>query len=122
LAKSRIFATSNKYPIRNLIKTMTYLFLLAGNPEQGGGFESLFFLVALFLVFYLSIIRPQSKRQKEIQNKVNDLKKGDKVVTSGGLVGTALSVEETTVMMEIDKDVKVRLLKTAVVDVNPEKI
>lgn len=101
---------------------MQYMFLLAGDPAQGGGFESLFFLVALFLVFYLFIIRPQSKRQKEIQNKVTSIKKGDKVITSGGLVGTALSVEETTLMVEIDKDVKVRLLKSAVVDVNPEKI
>ena len=102
---------------------MTSLLFLMGNPEQGGGgFESLFFLVALFLVFYLFIIRPQSKRQKEIQNKVASIKKGDKVVTSGGLVGTALSVEENSVMLEIDKDVKVRLLKTAVVDVNPEKV
>ena len=99
-----------------------YLFLLAGDPSQGGGFESLFFLVALFLVFYLFIIRPQSKRQKEIQNKVTAIKKGDKVITSGGLVGTALSIEETTIMLEVDKDVKVRLLKSAVVDVNPEKI
>lgn len=102
---------------------MTSLLFLLGNPEQGGGgFESLFFLVALFLVFYLFIIRPQSKRQKEIQNKVTSIKKGDKVVTSGGLVGTALSIEENSVMLEIDKDVKVRLLKTAVVDVNPEKV
>lgn len=101
---------------------MTFLFFFAGNPEQGGGFESLFFLVALFLVFYLFIIRPQSKRQKEIQKKVTELKKGDKVVTSGGLVGTVLSIEEGSVMMEVDKDVKVRLLKSAVVDVNPEKL
>lgn len=102
---------------------MTLFMFLMGSPEQGGsGFESLFFLVALFLVFYLFIIRPQSKRQKEIQNKVEALKKGDKVVTSGGIVGTANSVEETSVMLEVDKDVKIRVLKTAVVDVNPEKV
>jgi preprotein translocase subunit YajC len=98
--------------------------LLMGPPAEGGGsgFESLFFLVALFLVFYLFIIRPQSKRQKDIQNKVGSLKKGDKVVTSGGLVGTVHTLEETSLLMEVDKDVKVRLLKSAVVDVNPEKV
>ena len=101
---------------------MNLLFFLAGDPSQGGGFESLFFLVALFLVFYLFIIRPQSKRQKEIQKKVSEIKKGDKIVTSGGVVATVISTEETTVLAEIDKDVKVRFLKSAVVEVNPEKI
>lgn len=100
---------------------MTYLFFLAGDPSQGGGFESLFFLVALFLVFYLFIIRPQSKRQKEIQNKVNELKKGDKAVTSGGAIGIVNTIEETTVLLEVDKDVKIRFLKSAIVDVNPDK-
>lgn len=100
---------------------MTYLFFLAGDPSQGGGFESLFFLVALFLVFYLFIIRPQSKRQKEIQNKVNELKKGDKAVTSGGAIGIVNTIDETTVLLEVDKDVKIRFLKSAIVDVNPDK-
>jgi preprotein translocase subunit YajC len=100
---------------------MTYLFFLAGDPSQGGGFESLFFLVALFLVFYLFIIRPQSKRQKEIQNKVNELKKGDKAVTSGGAIGVVNAIEETTVLLEVDKDVKMRFLKSSIVDVNPDK-
>ncbi len=101
---------------------MTHLILLAGDPSQGGGFESLFFLVALFLVFYLFIIRPQSKRQKEIQKKVTDMKKGDKVITSGGVIATVNSIDETTILCEVDKDVKVRFLKTAIVDVNPEKV
>ena len=101
---------------------MNLLFFLAGDPSQGDGFESLFFLVALFLVFYLFIIRPQSKRQKEIQKKVSEIKKGDKIVTSGGVVATVISTEETSVLAEIDKDVKVRFLKSAVVEVNPEKI
>lgn len=101
---------------------MNPVFLMAGDPSQGGGFESLFFLVALFLVFYLFIIRPQSKRQKEIQKKVSDIKKGDKIVTSGGVVATVNSIDEGTVLAEVDKDVKVRFLKSAIVDVNPEKI
>ncbi len=100
---------------------MLHLFILAGDPGQGGGFESLFFLVALFLVFYLFIIRPQSKRQKEIQNKVNELKKSDKAVTSGGIIGVVHSIEDNAVLLEVDKDVKIRVLKSAIVDVNPEK-
>ncbi|MDG5766773.1 preprotein translocase subunit YajC [Balneolales bacterium ANBcel1] len=98
------------------------IMLFAADPEGGGGgFTSLIFLAAIFLVFYLFIIRPQSKKQKEIQNKVSEMKKGDKVVTSGGIVGIVSAIEEDSVMLEIDKDVKVKLLKNAIVDVNPQK-
>jgi preprotein translocase subunit YajC len=97
------------------------LFLLADPNAQGGGFESLFFLAAIFVVFYFFIIRPQSKRQKEIQDKVNALKKGDKVITTGGIIGTVASIEDTEVLLEVDKDVKIRLMKTAIGDVNPGK-
>ena len=98
----------------------TLLLLFAADPEGGGGgFTSLIFLAAIFLVFYLFIIRPQSKKQKEIQNKVAQMKKGDKVITSGGVVGIVVSIEDDSIMLEIDKDVKVKLLKNAIVDVNP---
>jgi len=101
---------------------MTTMFLLfAADPEGGGGFTSLIFLAAIFLVFYLFIIRPQSKKQKEIQNKVSEMKKGDKVVTSGGVVGIVSAIEDDSIMLEVDKDVKVKLLKNAIVDVNPQK-
>ncbi|MEX0928842.1 MAG: preprotein translocase subunit YajC [Balneolales bacterium] len=90
--------------------------------DQGdGGMTSLLFLAAIFAVFYFFIIRPQSKKQKEIQTKVSEMKKGDKVISSGGLVGTVGSIEDDSVMLEVDKDVKVRLLKNAIVDVNPKK-
>ncbi len=100
----------------------TLILLFAADPEGGGGgFTSLIFLAAIFLVFYLFIIRPQSKKQKEIQTKVTQMKKGDKVITSGGIVGIVVSIEDDSVMLEIDKDVKVKLLKNAIVDVNPQK-
>jgi preprotein translocase subunit YajC len=100
----------------------TLLLFFAADPDgAGGGFTSLIFLAAIFLVFYMFIIRPQSKKQKEIQNKVGQMKKGDKVITSGGIVGIVNSIEDDSVMLEIDKDVKVKLLKNAIVDVNPQK-
>ncbi|MEX0681397.1 MAG: preprotein translocase subunit YajC [Balneolales bacterium] len=98
------------------------LMFFAADPEGGsGGFTSLIFLAAIFLVFYMFIIRPQSKKQKEIQKKVSEMKKGDKVVTSGGMVGIVSTIEEDAIMLEVDKDVKVKLLKNAIVDVNPQK-
>ncbi len=97
------------------------LLFLADPNAQGGGFESLFFLAAIFVVFYFFIIRPQSKRQKEIQNKVAAIKKGDKVITTGGIIGTIASIEDAEVLVEVDKDVKIRILKSAIGDVNPGK-
>ncbi len=100
---------------------MMIMLFLADPEGGGGGITSLIFLAAIFLVFYLFIIRPQSKKQKEIQNKVSQMKKGDKVVTSGGMVGIVSAIEDDSIMLEVDKEVKVKLLKNAIVDVNPEK-
>jgi len=76
---------------------------------------------AIFLVFYLFIIRPQSKKQKEIQKKISDLKKNDKIVTSGGIIAIINSIDEDTVLAEIDSGVKARFTKASIVDVNPPK-
>lgn len=97
-------------------------FFLMAPPDSGseGAIINLLFLAALFFVFYFFIIRPQSKRQKEIQQKVASMKKGDKVITSGGLIGQLSSVDEQTVLLEVDSGVKIRFQKAAITDVNPE--
>jgi len=87
----------------------------------GSGMINLIFLGAIFFVFYFFIIRPQSKRQKEIQNKVSELKKGDKVVTGGGMIGIVNSIDDETVLLEIDSGVKARFQKSSITDVNPGK-
>jgi len=94
-----------------------------GGSGQGGGsiWTSLIFMGAIFVIFYWFIIRPQSKRQKERKEKVNNLKKGDKIVTSGGMIANVTSVEDDTVLAEIDKGVKARFNKSAITDVNPNK-
>ena len=92
-----------------------------GDPNQGGGGMSLVFMGAIFVVFYLFIIRPQSKKQKEIQNKINSIKKGDKVVTSGGIVTTVQHVDDDSFLGEVDSNVKIRFVKSSIVDVNPTK-
>ncbi len=97
------------------------IILLMADPEGGGAFTSFIFLGLIFFIFWFFIIRPQSKKQKEIQQKVSEMKKGDKVVTSGGMLGILHQADEETALMEVDKDVKVRVLKSAIVDVNPNK-
>ncbi len=93
-----------------------------GNPnDPNGGIINLVFLGGIFLVFYFFIIRPQSQKQKEIQKKVEGMKKGDKVVTSSGLVGVLNAIEEDSVLIEVGGGTKLRYLKTAITDVNPNK-
>ncbi|HCI70788.1 MAG TPA: preprotein translocase subunit YajC, partial [Balneola sp.] len=76
---------------------------------------------AIFVVFYFFIIRPQSKKQKEIQQKVSEMKKGDKVVTSSGMIGVLSSIEDDSVLIEVGGSTKIRFLKSAINDVNPNK-
>lgn len=97
------------------------IILLMADPEGGSPFASFIFLGLIFFIFWFFIIRPQSKKQKEIQQKVTEMKKGDKIVTSGGMLGILHSNDEETVLLEVDKEVKIRVLKNAIVDVNPNK-
>lgn len=72
-------------------------------------------LILVFVVMWLFMIRPQRKQQKEQQAFRDSLKKGDKVVTIGGIYGTVVEVKDNTLLLEIDKDVKIRIAKTSVV-------
>jgi len=86
---------------------------------SGGGNPLLTFLpfVAIILIFYLLIIRPQNKKQKETQKMLNALKKGDKIVTIGGIHGTIQSVKEQTVIVKVDDDAKLEFNRSAISNV-----
>ncbi len=72
-------------------------------------------LIIMFVVFYFLLIRPQQTRQKELNKMIEDLKKGDRVVTSGGLIGTIVGVQNDYVILKVgDSETKVEILKTAV--------
>ncbi|MFV1882958.1 MAG: preprotein translocase subunit YajC [Balneola sp.] len=100
-----------------------FSYLLMGSPsgDPNSGIINLVFLGGIFLVFYFFIIRPQSQRQKEIQRKVSEMKKGDKVVTSSGIIGVLNAIEDDSVLVEVGGNVKIRFLKNAITDVNPNK-
>ncbi len=72
-------------------------------------------LILIFVVMWFFMIRPQRKQQKELQAFRNALKKGDKVVTVGGIFGTIAEVKEDSLLLEVDKDVKIRVAKSSVV-------
>lgn len=102
--------------------TILNLYFMMGSPEGGdGALVNLFFFAAIIFVFYFFLIRPQSKRQKEIEKKVTEMKKGDKVVTNGGMFGIVNTIDDDTVLLEIDNGVKARFQKAAITDVNPGK-
>jgi preprotein translocase subunit YajC len=83
---------------------------------QGGASQwmGLMPLVLLFVVFYFLLIRPQQKRAKQQKLFIENLKKGDKVITSGGLYGTITGITDTEVTLEIAEKVRVKVLKGAI--------
>lgn len=81
---------------------------------QGGGFSGIIMIVLLILVFWLFMIRPQQKRQKEIKKFRESLSKGDQVVTAGGIYGKITEVKDTTFVLEIAPGVKITVDKGSV--------
>ena len=70
--------------------------------------------ILIIAIFYFFIIRPQNKKQKETQKMLDALKKGDKVITIGGIHGTVSSVKENTVIVKVDDDCKLEFNRTAI--------
>jgi preprotein translocase subunit YajC len=87
----------------------------AAEGPKAPGMQSLIFLVLIIVVFYFFMIRPQVKKQKEMTNYRNSLKKGDKVLTSGGIYGKINDVKETSVILEIAENTIVKVDKSAIV-------
>ena len=94
---------------------MFTLLQTAAPASQGGGLSMWIMLALIFVVMWFFMIRPQRKQQKELDNFRNTLKNGDKVVTIGGIYGTVCEVKEAYVIIEVDKDVKIRVSKQALV-------
>lgn len=87
--------------------------LLQAAP-QGSGMSTLLMFGLIFLVMYFFMIRPQMKKQKEAKKFREGLKKGDKVITIGGLHGKITEVADTTVVLETEGGVKLKFEKSAV--------
>ena len=94
---------------------MFTLLQAAAPAAQGGGWSMWIMLALIFVVMWFFMIRPQRKQQKELQNFRDSLKKGDKVVTIGGIYGTVCEIKEGSVLIEVDNNVKIRVSKQALV-------
>ena len=94
-----------------------------GAGAGGGGWYTIIMLGIMLVVFYFFMIRPQKKQEKETAEMRNNLQVGDEITTIGGIIGKIVSIKEETIMIETGKEkTKIRLLKTAVrnVDVKAE--
>lgn len=86
----------------------------AGQQQQGGQWGFWIMMILIFVVFYFFMIRPQTKKQKELQKQREAMKKGDKVVTAGGIYGIIKEIQDTTLLIEISKDVVIKIDKGSV--------
>jgi preprotein translocase subunit YajC len=118
MAKELFGATSWLKRAILLMPVMAADALAMGQPaggEQQGGIAGLFLPLALmFLVLYIFMIRPTQKKQKAKEQMLDALKKGDQIVTSGGILGDVQSVKESTVIVRIADNVKVELQRASV--------
>ena len=81
----------------------------AAGGSAGGGFASFVPLILMFVIFYFLLIRPQQKKSKAHKEMITNLKKGDRVMTSGGIYGRITGVSETTLTVEIAEKVRVKV-------------
>ena len=98
----------------------TTLSNLLQEQAQGAGWGNIVFIVALVAIFYFFMIRPQSKRQKEIKKFRDSLKQGDKVITAGGIHGKIKNVKENTVVLEIADGMNITVEKSSIYATAPE--
>ena len=99
---------------------MNVLSIIAMAPQGGqsgaGGsmVTTLIMFGLIFFIFYFMILRPQQKRQKERQRLLNEMKKGDKIITAGGIHGKIIALEEKTALIEISDNIKIKVEKGSI--------
>ena len=95
---------------------LNLIFLQAaeGAAQQGNQWSFWIMMILIFVVFYFFMIRPQTKKQKELQKQRESMKKGDKVVTAGGIYGEIKEVQDNAFLITISKDVTIKIAKESV--------
>jgi preprotein translocase subunit YajC len=81
---------------------------------QGGGFTAIIPLVLMFGIFYFLLIRPQQKKAREQKDLLNELKRDDAVITTGGIYGKITGVTDTIITLEIAPNVRIRVTKSSI--------
>lgn len=94
------------------------MFLLQEGQGGGGGWSMMIMMAAVFGIMYFFMIRPQRKREKELQGLRDALKKGDDIVTASGMHGQVWEVKETEVIIAVESAAKIKIDKAAITTVN----
>ena len=99
------------------MNTLNMFLLQAGGTPTGTGssWSGLLMIVLIFVIFWLFFIRPQNKKAKEQQKFRDNLQKGDKVITIGGIHGKVEEVKELTVIISVDHNTKIEFEKSAII-------
>lgn len=101
--------------------TLASIFMFMQPPGGGDGGGSMFSTLIMFAliigIFYFMILRPQQKKQKDRQKLLEAVKKGDKIVTAGGLYGTIAGLDEKTVLIQVADNVKMKFERSAIASV-----
>lgn len=87
------------------------------SSSQGSVFMPIITFGLVFVIFYFFIIRPQNKKQKDTEKMISAVKKGDKVITIGGIHGEVTSTKETTVIVKVDENCKLEFNRSAIATV-----
>lgn len=100
---------------------MSFIPLLQAAPGQSNMIASVVPFILIIAIFYFFIIRPQNKKQKETERMIKALKKGDKVVTIGGIHGVVSSTKEKTIIVKVDSDTSIEFSRSAISGVVSDK-
>jgi preprotein translocase subunit YajC len=85
-----------------------------GSGQPAGGFSPLIPMILMFIIFYFLLIRPQQKKNKEHRQMIENLKKGDRIVTGGGLHGRITGLSDKTLTVEISEKVRVKVNRSSI--------
>jgi preprotein translocase subunit YajC len=100
---------------------MSSLALLAANGQPSPVFVQPLIFLAIGLIFYFIVFLPNKKRQKAVQDMLNNLKTGDKVITSGGIFGVVAGIKDDRIQLKVADQVKIEISKSAIVSKQSEE-
>ncbi len=94
-----------------MISTAYAMGQAGGQAGQGSPYSGIVLMGVMFAIFYFLLIRPQQKKAKEHREMVSNLKKGNRIITTGGIYGTIQSIDETTIGLEIAEKIKIKIAR-----------
>ena len=102
-----------------MFEILTAALAAAGAPAEPPAWLTFMPIIGMVVIFYFLLLRPQMKQQKEHREKIASVKKGDQVVTAGGLVGKVVKVDDSYVEIDLAKDVRGKAVKATIGDIIP---